>query len=130
MQVNINAVLTALKAKKQPLSADLLMRVIDSQTTSYHVLDLLCDYINALQMIERNEDAAYICKIKQELKLMNSKFDNLNSKYNECMTELLESKENEINLSKNMLNIKNAMVEKDNKIKEYECEIERLKLFS
>ena len=130
IEADIIAILTALKNKKEPISVELLMRVITPGTTSYSILDALCDYINSLQLEDSKEDASYVCGLKQKLKVLNSKLDNMNIKYNETISDYLNLKASELELKKSIMKFKNQILEKDYKIKEYECEIERFKLLS
>lgn len=87
--LSINAVLSKVISKQIPLSAELLLKVVDANTSSYQLLDLMCDYLNSFQSIERKKDGAILCKLKQEKKKLQEKYAVLNKNYNETVTALL-----------------------------------------
>ncbi|MDY6246588.1 MAG: hypothetical protein SPL83_05015 [Succinivibrio sp.] len=123
--LSINTVLSKVISKQIPLSAELLLKVVDANTSSYQLLDLMCDYLNSIQSVERKKDGAILCKLKQEKKILQEKYAVLNKNYNETVTALLESKESLVEQIKLNMEAKAQIQELEYRIKELENDLLR-----
>ena len=127
--ININAVLDAVSKKEIELTPEYLIKITDSSLSTYSVLELMCDYFNSVSEIRANKDAEVLCKHKAAEKLLKTDYDALSEKYNKTVTDLLTAKEG-------ILDLKNQITDKtlknydlEARIRELECELERVKLF-
>ena len=123
--LSINTVLSKVISKQIPLSAELLLKVVDANTSSYQLLDLMCDYLNSIQSVERKKDGVILCKLKQEKKILQEKYAVLNKNYNETVTALLESKESLVEQIKLNMEAKAQIQELEYRIKELENDLLR-----
>lgn len=123
--LNIKAVLSKVISKQVPLSAELLLKLVDANASSYQLLDLMCDYFNSIQSIECKKDGAILCKLKQEKKILQEKYAILNKNYNETVTALLESKESLVEQIRLNMDAKSHIQELEYRIKELECDLLR-----
>ena len=123
--ISINTVLSKVISKQIPLSAELLLKVVDANTSSYQLLDLMCDYLNSIQSVERKKDGVILCKLKQEKKILQEKYAVLNKNYNETVTALLESKESLVEQIKLNMEAKAQIQELEYRIKELENDLLR-----
>lgn len=123
--LSINTVLSKIISKQIPLSAELLLKVVDANTSSYQLLDLMCDYLNSIHSVERKKDGAILCKLKQEKKILQEKYAVLNKNYNETVTALLESKESLVEQIRLNMEAKAQIQELEYRIKELENDLLR-----
>lgn len=123
--LSINTVLSKVISKQIPLSAELFLKVVDANTSSYQLLDLMCDYINSIQSVERKKDGAILCKLKQEKKKLQEKYAVLNKNYNETVTAILESKESLVKEIRLNMEAKAQIQELEYRIKELESDLLR-----
>lgn len=127
--ININAILDAVQKKDIELTPEFLVNIADSRVASYSVLELMCDYFNSVTAVRTNKDAALICKLKEAEKILREKNDSLAEKYNDAMTELLNTKETFLDLDHTLSNKEMEISDLKARIREFELNLERCKLF-
>lgn len=99
--LNIKAVIKAALSKEQPLSLELLDKITDTSTTTYDLINLLCDYINASNKVERGDDLAAYCEMTHKIESLTAQNRLLVEKYNKAINDILSIKEHELELSRN-----------------------------
>ena len=90
---NVTAVINAAYNKDYPLSAGKLLELVNSDISTYELLDVICDFINSMSIIEHKKDVTTLCQMKTKMKELTSKIRSLEENYNEAMNQLLKTKE-------------------------------------
>lgn len=98
--INIKAVINAALSKEQPLSLELLNKITDTETSTYDLVRLLCDYINASHKVERGDDLKAYCEMTQKIESLISRNRLLEEKYHKAINDVLSTKERELELSR------------------------------
>ena len=94
--LNMKALLDHILEKKQKLSTDVVIKIMDPTTTTYDMVGVLCDYINAFKLVENKADLAAFCDLSKTLEDVKNKNKLLSDKYNQCISEILDAKSKEI----------------------------------
>ena len=92
----MKALLDHILEKKQKLSTDVVIKIMDPTTTTYDMVGVLCDYINAFKLVENKADLAAFCDLSKTLEDVKNKNKLLSDKYNQCISEILDAKSKEI----------------------------------
>ena len=91
---NVTTVINAAYNKDFPLSAGKLLElVVNSDMSTYELLDVICDFINSMSIIEHKKDVTTLCQMKTKMKELTSKIRSLQENYNDAMNQLLKTKE-------------------------------------
>ena len=117
---NVTAVINAAYNKDFPLSAEKLLELVNSDMSTYELLDVICDFINSMSIIEHKKDVTTLCQMKTKMKELTSKVRALQENYNEAMNQLLKTKEEVLSMQaeKGKIIIQNSLLS---------CEKEALK---
>lgn len=94
----MKALLDHILEKEQKLSKDVVIKIMDPTTTTYDMVGVLCDYINAFKNVENKADLAAFCNMSTSLEEVKNKNKILSDKYNQCINEILEAKSKEIEI--------------------------------
>lgn len=65
---NVTAVINAAYNKDFPLSAGKLLELVNSDMSTYELLDVICDFINSMSIIEHKKDVTTLCQMKTKMK--------------------------------------------------------------
>ena len=85
--LNMKALLDHILEKKQKLSTDVVIKIMDPTTTTYDMVGVLCDYINAFKLVENKADLAAFCDLSKTLEDVKNKNKLLSNKYNQCIKQ-------------------------------------------
>ena len=122
--INIKAIIAAANKKDIPFTADLLVRIAYDCTT-YELLDLVCNYVNAFEKISNHKEAVTICQLTKENQELKHTNNNMTALYNEALNSLLKSKEDEIDLKKMQMEYEKKISELSNQINRLEADLAR-----
>ena len=117
---NVTAVINAAYNKDFPLSAGKLLELDNSDMSTQELLDVICDFINSMSIIEHKKDVTTLCQMKTKMKELTSKIRSLQENYNDAMNQLLKTKEEVLSMQaeKGKILIQNSLLS---------CEKEALK---
>jgi len=90
---DVKTIINAALKKDFPLSSERLLLLVNSDLSTYELLDIVCDFINSLGTISKGKDAELLCKLKAKNK-------KLTANYNEAMISLLKEKESVVSMEK------------------------------
>ena len=109
---NVTAVINAAYNKDFPLSAGKLLELVNSDMSTYELLDVICDFINSMSIIEHKKDVTTLCQMKTKMKELTSKIRSLEKNYNEAMNQLLKTKEEVLSMQaeKGKILIQNSLL--------------------
>lgn len=118
--LNMNAVIDVLLKKEQTLNLELLNKITDSGTTTYDLVRILCNYINATDVVKRGEDLKRYCELVQHVKELKSKATHLEGKYGESITEILTLKQTESELKTKLTTVELENMRLKAKLEDFE----------
>lgn len=127
---DVKAIINAAIKKDYPLSSEKLLQLVNSDLSTYELLDIVCDFINSLGTISKGKDAEILCKLKTRNKELEEKCSQLTERYNEAISSLLNEKESVVRMEKERgahllrINMQQCDIEK------LRSELERAKLLS
>ena len=61
---DVKTIINAALKKDFPLSSERLLLLVNSDLSTYELLDIVCDFINSLGTISKGKDAELLCKLK------------------------------------------------------------------
>lgn len=126
--LNVNAIINAALNKDCELNAALLLSLVDSDVNTYDILEVLCEYINALDLNLKHKDAGYMLKLKTENKRLKERLLLLNENYQKALSEHLETKQHLLNVQNENSNLTIKLYERKAQIEELQLEIRRMEL--
>ena len=87
---DVKTIINAALKKDFPLSSERLLLLVNSDLSTYELLDIVCDFINSLGTISKGKDAELLCKLKAKNKKLEEENKQLTANYNEAMISLLK----------------------------------------
>ena len=97
---DVKTIINAALKKDFPLSSERLLQLVNSDLSTYELLDIVCDFINSLGTISKGKDAELLCKLKAKNKKLEEENKQLTANYNEAMISLLKEKESVVSMEK------------------------------
>ena len=97
---DVKTIINAALKKDFPLSSERLLQLVNSDLSTYELLDIVCDFINSLGTISKGKDAELLCKLKAKNKKLEEENKQLTANYNEAMLSLLKEKESVVSMEK------------------------------
>lgn len=76
------------------------MQLVNSDLSTYELVDIVCDFINSLGSIFKGKNDELLCKLKAKNKKLEEENKQLTENYNEAMLSLLKERESVVSMEK------------------------------
>lgn len=87
-----NAVFDAIYKNHGSLDPDILVKIARiTKADSYHIINIVCRYINETKIIENKEDLKHLCYLQNEIKRLENKLNQVNIDFGELSVKLSKS---------------------------------------